>query len=69
MKIALRSMGTSTFLKNVKKINTKNVLLYVYRALVLMEIYKVCKWPRSSRRFDYSGLPRKIDTLNFYRFS
>lgn len=23
-------MGTSTFLKNVKKINTKNVLLYVY---------------------------------------
>lgn len=30
MKIALRSMGTSTFLKNVKKINTKNVLLYVY---------------------------------------
>lgn len=48
MKIALRSMGTSTFLKNAKKIYTKNVLLYVY-----IELFYIWRFIKSVNGPDH----------------
>lgn len=48
MKIVLRLMGMSIFLKNVKKINIKNVLLYVY-----IEFFYIWRFIKFVNGFDY----------------